>query len=139
MRREKTSIYYTQIVWLRGNPRSWPRSPWETGGAERGGGVGDGVASRWSEADQEPTHLNRRPPLRPEGLLARSPSAHGDRERPMASSLARLGAALPRARPRAAARALPPGRWDAAALGASRRAAPNGKSMLPTHQFRCYC
>ncbi|XP_066344816.1 uncharacterized protein At5g50100, chloroplastic-like isoform X3 [Miscanthus floridulus] len=43
----------------------------------------------------------------------------------MASSLARLGAALPRARPRAAARALPPGRWDAAALGASHRAAPN--------------
>ncbi|KAL6844403.1 hypothetical protein ACP4OV_026076 [Aristida adscensionis] len=44
----------------------------------------------------------------------------------MASSLARLGAALPRAsRPRAAAaaRALPPGRWDAA--GASRRAALN--------------
>ncbi|CAL5014271.1 unnamed protein product [Urochloa decumbens] len=43
----------------------------------------------------------------------------------MASSLARLGAALPRARPRAAARVLPPGRWDAAALGASRRAALN--------------
>ncbi|KAL6651591.1 hypothetical protein ACP70R_010516 [Stipagrostis hirtigluma subsp. patula] len=45
----------------------------------------------------------------------------------MASSLARLGAALPRARPRAAARALPPGRWDAAALGASRRAALNAR------------
>ncbi|PAN40649.1 hypothetical protein PAHAL_7G330800 [Panicum hallii] len=43
----------------------------------------------------------------------------------MASSLARLGAALPRARPRAAARVMPPGRWDAAALGASRRAALN--------------
>ncbi|KAK8456518.1 hypothetical protein SEVIR_3G032500v4 [Setaria viridis] len=43
----------------------------------------------------------------------------------MASSLARLGAALPRARPRPGARVLPPGRWDAAALGASRRAAPN--------------
>ncbi|AQK47086.1 OSJNBa0043A12.15-like protein [Zea mays] len=43
----------------------------------------------------------------------------------MASSLARLGAALPRARPRAATRTLPPPRWDAAALGASRRAAPN--------------
>ncbi|CAL5029413.1 unnamed protein product [Urochloa decumbens] len=43
----------------------------------------------------------------------------------MASSLARLGVALPRARPRAAARVLPPGRWDAAALGASRRAALN--------------
>ncbi|EES11619.1 hypothetical protein BDA96_06G282100 [Sorghum bicolor] len=43
----------------------------------------------------------------------------------MASSLARLGAALPRARPCATARALPPGRWDAAALGASRRAALN--------------
>ncbi|CAL5070640.1 unnamed protein product [Urochloa decumbens] len=43
----------------------------------------------------------------------------------MASSLARLGAALPRARPRAAARVLPPGWWDAAALGASRRAALN--------------
>ncbi|CAD6261834.1 unnamed protein product [Miscanthus lutarioriparius] len=43
----------------------------------------------------------------------------------MASSLARLGAALPRARPRAAARAVPLGRWDAAALGASRRAALN--------------
>ncbi|KAG2569605.1 uncharacterized protein At5g50100, chloroplastic-like isoform X1 [Panicum virgatum] len=43
----------------------------------------------------------------------------------MASSLARLGAALPRARPRASARVLPPGRWDAAALGASRRAALN--------------
>ncbi|KAF8769206.1 hypothetical protein HU200_006709 [Digitaria exilis] len=40
----------------------------------------------------------------------------------MASSLARLGAALPRARPRAAARVLPPVRWDAAALVASRRA-----------------
>jgi hypothetical protein len=50
----------------------------------------------------------------------------------MASSLARLGAALPRARPRAAARVLPPpGRWDAAAPGASRRAALNGKSKLP--------
>lgn len=48
----------------------------------------------------------------------------------MASSLARLGAALPRARPGAAARAMPPGRWDAAALGASRRAALNGKSEL---------
>ncbi|CAN6229975.1 unnamed protein product [Urochloa humidicola] len=43
----------------------------------------------------------------------------------MASSLARLGAALPRAGPRAAARVLPPGRWDAAAFGASRRAALN--------------
>ncbi|KAF8660359.1 hypothetical protein HU200_057940 [Digitaria exilis] len=43
----------------------------------------------------------------------------------MASSLARLGAALPRARPRAAARVLPPVRWDAAALGASRRAVLN--------------
>ena len=94
--------------------------------------AGDAVASQWSEADQEPTHLNRRPPLRPEGLLARSQPAHGDRERPMASSLARLGAALPRARPRAAGRALPPGRWATAALGASHRAAPNGKSMLPT-------
>lgn len=51
----------------------------------------------------------------------------------MASSLARLGAALPRARPRAAARALPPGRWDAAALGASRRAALNGKSKALTN------
>jgi len=54
----------------------------------------------------------------------------------MASSLARLGAALPRARPCATARALPPGRWDAAALGASRRAALNGKEQ-GTHQFRC--
>ena len=54
----------------------------------------------------------------------------------MASSLARLGAALPRARPRAAARAVPPGRWDAAGLGASRRAALNGKEQ-GTHQFRC--
>ncbi|KAG2575517.1 uncharacterized protein At5g50100, chloroplastic-like [Panicum virgatum] len=43
----------------------------------------------------------------------------------MASSLARLGAALPRARPRAASSVLTPGRWDAAALGASRRAALN--------------
>ncbi|CAN6269680.1 unnamed protein product [Urochloa humidicola] len=43
----------------------------------------------------------------------------------MASSLARLGAALPRARPHAATRVLPPGRWDAAALGASHRAALN--------------
>ncbi|KAK3143423.1 hypothetical protein QOZ80_4AG0300110 [Eleusine coracana subsp. coracana] len=43
----------------------------------------------------------------------------------MASSLSRLGAALPRARPRAAARVLPPGQWDAAAVGASRRAALN--------------
>nr|CAB3486100.1 unnamed protein product [Digitaria exilis] len=49
----------------------------------------------------------------------------------MASSLARLGAALPRARPRAAARVLPPVRWDAAALGASRRAVLNGKRKLP--------
>jgi hypothetical protein len=45
----------------------------------------------------------------------------------MASSLARLGAALPRARPRSAA----------LGIGASRRAAPNGKSKLPTHQFLC--
>ncbi|GJN01391.1 hypothetical protein PR202_ga18656 [Eleusine coracana subsp. coracana] len=43
----------------------------------------------------------------------------------MASSLSRLGAALPRARPRAAARVLPPGQWDAAAVGASRRAVLN--------------
>nr|CAB3488614.1 unnamed protein product [Digitaria exilis] len=52
----------------------------------------------------------------------------------MASSLARLGAALPRARPRAAARVLPPVRWDAAALVASRRAVQpvlNGKRKLP--------
>ncbi|KAF0891021.1 hypothetical protein E2562_005115 [Oryza meyeriana var. granulata] len=48
----------------------------------------------------------------------------------MASSLARMGAALPRARPRAAARFPPPGRWDsAAALGASRCA--------PMYGFRC--
>ncbi|GJN26100.1 hypothetical protein PR202_gb14003 [Eleusine coracana subsp. coracana] len=43
----------------------------------------------------------------------------------MASSLARLGAVLPRARPHAAARVLPPGRWDTVAVGASRRAALN--------------
>ncbi|KAJ1273388.1 hypothetical protein BS78_06G276400 [Paspalum vaginatum] len=45
----------------------------------------------------------------------------------MASSLARLGAALPRARPLAAARVLPLGlrRWDAAELGPPRRAALN--------------
>ena len=74
-------------------------------------------------------HFNRRPLLRPRNLLARRPLT-GDRERSMASSLARLGAALPRARPRAAASVLTPGRWDAAALGASRRAALNGKSNL---------
>ncbi|XP_062184345.1 uncharacterized protein At5g50100, chloroplastic-like [Phragmites australis] len=75
------------------------------------------------------THLNRRPPLRPEASSLATCSRRrreGDRERPMTSSLARLGAALlPRARPRAAARVLPPGRWDAAALGVSRRAALN--------------
>jgi hypothetical protein len=142
MRREKTSIYCT-IHKLFGYAAIHEAGRGARGRRAVRKEAGDAVASRWSEVDQEPTHLNQRPPLRPEGLLARSlacsPPAHGDRERPMASSLARLGAALPRARPRSAARALPPGRWDAAALGASRRAAPNGKSMLPTHQFRCYC
>jgi hypothetical protein len=77
-------------------------------------------------------HLNRRPPLRfaASSLTTRSRRRRDEdreRERSMASSLARLGAALPRARPRAAARALMPGRWDAAAVGASRRAVLNGK------------
>jgi hypothetical protein len=81
-------------------------------------------------------HVNRRPPLRfaASSLTTRSrrrreedTDREREREREMASSLARLGAALPRARPRAAARVLMPGRWDAAAVGASRRASLNGK------------
>jgi hypothetical protein len=98
-----------------------------------------GERPRWSKGGQEPrpfeseatAHRCAPKPPPPSPFATRSPSPETE-ERPMASSLARLGAALPRARPRAAARVLlPPGRWDAAAPGASRRAALNGKSKLP--------